>query len=148
MDAPEGTKQVDVFNTDDVTVGTCVKVGEGLGPEVDTLPVIECSKEHSHEIFATPVYFQEDVQPGQEVYPGLAELEAFAQRTCLPAFEGYVGISSFDSVYFISWLVPTLDSFNDEKEKDRRILCIAGRFDAGPITGSIKDAGAAASSST
>ena len=143
-DGPEGTTQGNVFSSTDVGVGTCLEVGEGLGAEVNSLPTIECGLEHSHEIFATPVYTEEDVRPGEEVYPGLGELEAFAQRECIPAFEDYVGIAVFDSVYFITWLLPTLDSWEDSDIVDRTALCVAGRFDAAPITGSIENQGAAA----
>jgi len=117
-DAPktEGVLEVDT--------GQCLLVDEALGAEVSKLPVIECDKPHSHEIFAT-------VENTTEVYPGLTALETFAERECYGDFEGFVGISPFDSSLFITWMVPSLDGWNDED--DRTVLCILGRKDGGQL---------------
>ncbi len=115
-------------------VGKCLKFKDGDGPNVTSLPVVDnCTVEHTHEIFATPDVDSEDFP----VYPGFKELEAVAQAACLAKFEGYVGVSPFESTLFYSWIVPSLESWNDEK--DRQIICVAGKADSGFLTESVKD---------
>jgi hypothetical protein len=69
----------------------CLQVTEELPDEVETLPVIDCSVAHTHEIFTTVPYTENDVYPGEEA------LGSFAQVECLSAFEPFVGGSPFDS---------------------------------------------------
>lgn len=114
-----------------VATGQCLLVDEALGAEVSKLPVVECTKPHSHEIFATV----EDAT--SDVYPGLTALETFAERECYGDFEGFVGISPFDSSLFITWIVPSLDGWN--VDDDRKVLCILGRQDGGQLESTAKD---------
>lgn len=110
-------------------VGTCLQFDEDAGELVQTLPVVDCETPHSHEIYAV-------VTHPAEVYPGFSELEEFAQRVCLAAFEPYVGTNPFDSALFHTWMVPTLDGWNDDRRPDREILCILGSHDNEPLVGS------------
>lgn len=114
----------------DVETGECLLVDSALGAEVSKLPVIDCDKPHTHEVFARVV------DTDSEVYPGLTALETFAERECYRDFEGFVGISPFDSALFITWIVPSLDGWNDED--DRTVLCILGRQDDGQLKTSAK----------
>lgn len=111
--------------------GTCLKVDNKLGAEVTKLPVIACDQPHTHEIYAVVHYTEKDV------YPGTAELETFAQRECLGAFEPYVGVSAFDSTLFFTWMVPSLEGWNG-KDKDRDVLCVLGAEDGRQLTTSMK----------
>ena len=111
--------------------GECLLVEDGLAAEVAKLPVIDCTKPHSHEIFATVK------DTTDEVFPGMAALEQFAETSCYGAFESYVGISPFDSSLFITWIVPSLGSWNDKD--DRSVLCVLGRKDGGQFERSAKD---------
>jgi len=113
-----------------VTERTCLLVEGPLDPEVSELPVIDCDRPHTHEIYDRVRDEEHDV------YPGFAELEQFAQLACYSSFEDYVGVNPFDSALFVSWLVPTLDSWNDQN--DREILCVAGRRDGGQLPGPIE----------
>lgn len=129
----DGTEDVKVVEIGKEQVGDCLLV-ESDESLVTSLPVIDCALEHSHEIFAVLEMTDDDFP----VYPGTDALEAVAERECLTEFEDYVGISPFDSQYFYSWLVPTLDSWT--RFTDRDVLCVAGNQDAAPLPpGSIKD---------
>jgi hypothetical protein len=110
----------------------CMQVTEALPPEVKELPIIDCAQPHTHEIFAT-------LQSTESVYPGVEALGSFAQVTCLSAFEDFVGISAFDSSLSYTWLVPSLQSWNDKD--DREVLCVLARRDASPLVGSMRGAG-------
>ena len=107
----------------------CMQVTEDLPPEVKTLPIIDCAQPHSHEIYAT-------VTSTESVYPGVDALGSFALVKCLSAFEDFVGISAFDSDLSYTWLVPSLNSWNDEK--DREVLCVLARRDGSPLVGTMK----------
>lgn len=110
--------------------GTCLKVDDKLGAEVTKLPVIACDQPHTHEIYAVVRYTEKDV------YPGTTELETFAQRECLGAFEPYVGISAFDSSLFFTWMVPSLEGWNSKDDRD--VLCVLGAQDGRQLAKSMK----------
>jgi len=124
-DDDDGTDPIDLG---DSAVGMCLLFADDVGAKVDELPEVDCSVEHTHEIFAV-------IEHPADVYPGFDALEEFAQTACLGSFEPYVGIGAFDSELFYSWLVPTLDGWNDDE--DREILCVLGRQDAALMTGSM-----------
>ena len=109
----------------------CMQVDEAFPPEVERLPIIDCTKPHSHEIYAT-------VKSEADVFPGVEALGDTAQVECLEAFEPFVGASPFDSVLSYTWLVPTLGSWNDED--DREILCVLMHRDGSPMVGTMRGA--------
>ena len=108
----------------------CMQVSENLPPEVEELPVISCDVPHTHEIYATVDY---DVK---DVYPGVDELSAFAEVECLSLFEEFVGRSQFDSRLSYTWLVPSLEGWNDEDH--REVLCVLAERAGGELTGSMR----------
>ena len=109
----------------------CLQVDENQEAEVKKLPVIDCAEPHSHEVFAT-------VESDEEVFPGIDALESFAEGKCLVAFEDFVGTSAFDSALSYTWLVPTLDSWTEQD--DREVLCVLMNRDRSPLVGSMEDA--------
>ena len=115
----------------EVGLDSCLFVTGDVKETVSALPVIDCDKPHTHQIFAT-------ADSKEDVYPGMAKLEQFAQTECYGKFEDYVGIGPFDSDLFITWIVPSLDGWNSSKN-DRTVLCVLGRDDSGQLTGSAKD---------
>jgi hypothetical protein len=123
-------KQQPVLDLGTGAEGTCLQVDNKLGAEVTKLPVIACDQPHTHEIYAVVHYTEKDV------YPGTAELETFAQRECLRAFEPYVGISAFDSTLFFTWMVPSLEGWNTKKDRD--VLCVLGAQDGRQLSKSMK----------
>jgi hypothetical protein len=130
-DDDNGAEQQPVLEVDENTGPTCLLVDEALPPEVEELPVVPCSRKHSHEIYATVIYDEKDV------YPGVEEFEAFAEVECLKQFETFVGISAFDSTLSFSWLVPSLASWNDEEDRD--VLCVLADGDRAQLTGTMKN---------
>lgn len=126
-DDAEGEPVIDLGQT---AVGTCLDFGDEIDDTVERLPAVPCEEQHTHEIFAV-------VDSSAETYPGFEALEGEAQAVCLGRFEDYVGISAFDSELFFSWLVPTLDSW--EREGDREIVCVAGEDNDAPLVGSVRD---------
>jgi hypothetical protein len=110
-------------------VGTCLDFGDQIDAEVTELPAVPCSEPHTHEIYAIVV-------SEAATYPGLEALEADAQAKCLGEFEDYVGVSAFDSELFFSWLVPTLNSW--DRENDRQIVCVIGEGNGAPLVGSVR----------
>lgn len=115
----------------DVEDATCLLVDAGIGAEVTELPVVDCAVEHTHEVFATVTDEVDDV------YPGMSALEAFAERECYARFEKYVGVNPFDSSLSITWIVPSLDGWNDEDDHD--VLCVLASREGVPLTGSARD---------
>ena len=108
----------------------CMLVTENLPPEVEELPVIACDVPHTHEIFSTIEYDEKDV------YPGVEELSAFAELQCLDEFEPFVGRSPFDSELSYTWLVPSLEGWNNED--DREVLCVLADRDGAELTTSMR----------
>lgn len=115
----------------EVEADTCLLVEATLGSSVTELPVVPCEVSHTHEIFAKVADTVDDV------YPGMSALVAFAEAECYTRFEDYVGISPFDSDLFVDWIVPSLDGWNDED--DREVLCVLGRRDGAPLTVPARD---------
>lgn len=122
----EGEAVVDLTES---AVGTCLDFGDQIDAEVTELPVVPCAEPHTHEIYA--IEFSEAA-----TYPGFEALEADAQAKCLGKFEDYVGVSAFDSDLFFSWLVPTLNSW--DREDDRQIVCVVGEGNDAPLVGSVR----------
>jgi hypothetical protein len=133
-------KGVSVIDLGKREPGTCINAPADLGPEVTKIPTVDCAENHTHEIFfSTPYVVEVDGETKvPDVFPGLEALDAFAQRACIGEFEGYVGVSAFDSKLTFSWLTPTLASWNG-KSKDRTVICVLGMFNGEPLTGSKQD---------
>lgn len=127
----DDTAERPVLDLGDDGPGTCLDVPDDLPAEVTKLPVIDCSLEHTHEIYAV-------VEHDADVFPGLEALETFAQQACVREFEPYVGVSAFDSSLSFSYLLPTLGSWNDQD--DQSVLCVLRNRDIAPLEGSMKDA--------
>jgi hypothetical protein len=117
-----------IIDVGQAAVGVCLDVASDVGAEITELPTVECTELHTHEIFAV-------VESAESVYPGFEALETEAQAACLAQFEPYVGVNAFDSELFYSWLVPTLNSW--EKEDDREIICVVGNGNGAPLIGSV-----------
>jgi hypothetical protein len=122
-----------VLDVEEQGPGTCLDVSDDLPAEVTKLPVIDCARPHTHEIYAVVDYEKGDV------FPGLDELETFAEQACIREFEPYVGTSAFDSSLSFSYLTPTLGSWNDQD--DHAVLCALHDGQAAPLTGSMKGSG-------
>ena len=129
-----GDEGAEVIDLTDSSIGTCLDFGDSIDAEITKLPVVPCGEPHSHEIYAVEIYVVENTATAS--YPGLEALEAEAQTRCLGAFEEYVGISAFDSELFFSWLVPTLNSW--DRDDDRQIVCVIGEGNGAPLVGTVR----------
>jgi len=115
----DGIDNTAVTEVTEDDVGRCLYFDEDTDDEIEELPfVIDCVGPRTHEVFSVVRV------GGEDVYPGFESLDQTALAECLGDFESYVGISPFDSTLFYSWLVPSLDSWN--REDDRDIICIVG----------------------
>ena len=131
-DGPPEPEPEDAVDATAEQIGECLRFDEAIDATVEELPYIACTEPHTHEIYAVKEY------PEGEVYPGFDSLEDDARLACLGAFDAYVGRSAFDSSLFYSWLVPTLDGWNDEDVKDRITLCVLGAGDGSMLAESMK----------
>jgi hypothetical protein len=131
-DGPPEPEPEDAVDATENDIGRCLRFSEAIDALVEKLPYINCTEPHTHEIYAVKKYEE------NKVYPGFNELEDEARLACLSAFEGYVGRSAFDSSLFYSWLVPTLDGWNDPDIEDRTTLCVLGMGDNSALTESVE----------
>lgn len=103
----------------DLSVGDCIDYEPGLfeddvaEPVEPFLQIVDCSGEHEEEVIALPVMPDGD-------FPGDAAVEREAQDACLAAFEPYVGAEYEDSIYDVTWFMPSQETW---QEGDRQILC-------------------------
>ena len=124
-----------VIDLSDSQIGTCLDFQDSndvKDGEVTALPVVPCGEPHTNEIYAIEL-------SEAATYPGFEALEADAQAKCLGSFEEYVGVSAFDSELFFSWLVPTLNSW--DRDDDRQIICLIGEGNGAPLVGTVYQIG-------
>jgi hypothetical protein len=131
-------ENVPVLDVDPADGPTCLDLPEDQGEEVEELPLVDCEQAHTHEIFAKLEYVPPDSTTGttSDLYPGKDAIERFAEGACLREFEPFVGISFFDSELYYSWIVPSLEGWNDEDDRD--VLCVISRFDGSTMEGSAR----------
>jgi hypothetical protein len=95
-----------------------LKVGDCLGAEVigevESVPVVPCSESHNSEIFHS-FDLVGDVFPGEEATSKLA------QEGCVAEFDAFIGLAFAESVWDITLLHPTEQSWNDVN--DRQVRC-------------------------
>ena len=101
------------------------------GGEVSSLPGVPCSDPHDNEVYAV-FDVSLDAFPGRERMTELAETRCTGRR-----FEDYVGVHYDDSVYLVTSLSPTDETWN--QLDDREITCIAVAPPGESLTGSIRD---------
>jgi hypothetical protein len=115
----------DVFT---LQVGDCMSDQAGATGEVTDVPVVPCEEPHDSEI-----YYAYTV-PDADAFPGTFQEHVDAQ--CLPQFQTFVGLPYEQSALELTWLEPTIESWN---EGDRELLCIVAD-PAGGVTGSLQGA--------
>lgn len=97
----------------DLEVGDCFTAS---GDEVETVTVVDCDESHVYEAFAI---FDHEAGDG-EPYPGDQELLEYADAACQSPFEDYVGIEYQSSIYWITSVTPSEETWSDG---DREIVC-------------------------
>ena len=122
---PDGETQ-DVFA---LGVGDCATDDTSLEGEVQEVTIIDCNQPHATEVFHS--YMLTDAS-----LPDEAGVQAIVEEQCLPAFETFVGIDYYSSMYEVTFLSPTADSWD---AGDRELLCLIVD-PAGDVTGSLAGA--------
>lgn len=93
-----------ILDADDLAVGDCLELPEAI--ESDRLAVVPCDDPHEAEVFATGAI---PIAGGS--YPSLDDLTAAIARTCVPAFEAYLGEPYETSRLDYDALFPTEDGW-------------------------------------
>jgi Septum formation len=120
--APPG-EETSVF---DLEVGDCFSVDSD---QFDTVLVVDCGQPHEYEAFHV---FDHAAGP-DEPYPGDDPLFEFADTECQPPFEEFVGHEYQTSIWYITSITPSEDTWADG---DREIVCTLNQQDENeePIT--------------
>lgn len=116
----------------DLEVGDCFSE---VGDAAESVVVTDCADSHLYEVFALLDH------PGgdSEAYPGSEEIGDFGDTECREPFTAYVGHDYETSVYWITTLTPSEETW---AEGDREIVCtLRLGEDAEPTTGSAEGAG-------
>ncbi|MDR0591844.1 MAG: hypothetical protein LBG60_01015 [Bifidobacteriaceae bacterium] len=127
-EAPRG-EQGEVVESAKADVFT-MKVGDCTGDldegEISESLLIPCGDAHYWEAYASTQMTGDD-------YPADAADQADAY--CLSEFEPFIGLSYEESVYEVTYLYPTQETW--DLVDDREILCLAGG-DTGDLVGTLK----------
>ncbi len=110
-----------------LAVGDCFDDPEVVNGRIHEITTTACDDPHDNEVYAVI-----DLADGE--FPGVGDLNAIADESCLGAFDAYVGEPYLESDYFASYLAPSEGSWEDG---DRTIACFL--FDQrGPKVGSVR----------
>lgn len=104
----------------ELLTGDCMSPPEEVQAGIEEVTAVPCAEPHTQEVFATIDY---ELPEDNDDFPGDDEIGAFAESACLDPFADYVGVDYIDSSLFLTYLVPTVRSWNEEG--DREIVCIA-----------------------
>jgi hypothetical protein len=123
----------EVTSVFDLETGDCFLAPEG--EQASEVSVVPCDATHIYEAFHV---FDHEAGP-DEPYPGDEELLNYADGQCRGPFEDYVGIDYDDSIYWITSVSPSEDTWADG---DREIVCaLKLGQDGEETTGSAEGAG-------
>ncbi len=117
-----GGEETSVF---DLEVGDCFSAG---GDPVATVTVIDCEDAHIYEVFAVFDHEADDDQ----TYPGADAILEYADARCQPLFEDYVRTDYQTSIYWITSVTPSEETWDDGD--DREIVCTLKLGEAGDET--------------
>jgi hypothetical protein len=124
--APAG-EETSVF---DIEAGDCFSVDESA--EIETVFVVDCESPHIYEAYEV---FDHEAGADAE-YPGDDEILEYADTECQVPFEEFVGIAYEDSIWFITSVTPSAETW---AEGDREIICTVALEDYSEVTGSAGD---------
>jgi hypothetical protein len=103
----------------DLEVGDCFSVESD---QLTSVTVVECAASHEYEAFAL---FDHPAGP-DEAYPGDAAIVEYADVECQPHFEAYVGHDYQTSIWYITSLTPSDQTWADG---DREVTCLLNQQD-------------------
>lgn len=126
-----GLRETSVF---DLEVGHCFSTDTD---EILAVGVVDCAETHHYEVFALLDHPAGDA----DAFPGDQPLLEYADTMCQPPFEEFVGHDYQTSIWYISALRPSEETW---AEGDREIVCALNQRDeAGDplaVTGSAEGA--------
>ena len=129
--ATDAGEETSVF---DLEVGDCFSAESD---QLDTVLVVDCAQPHEYEVF----HVFDHPAGADEPYPGDDTLLDFADTECQPPFEDFVGHDYQTSIWYITSVTPSEETWADG---DREIVCTLNQQDdnAEPIsvTGSAEGA--------
>jgi hypothetical protein len=126
-----GDDEGDAVSVFELEPGMCFPTLDEARAEVQELAPVDCGTEHTQEFMGTVTYPTEETG---DAFPGQDVLDAFAQGACAEQFESYVGVSYLDSELFLTYLLPSPRSWDQD---DRSISCFVTSAGA-PLEGSVK----------
>ena len=109
--ATSGGEETSVF---DLEVGDCF--GATTADQVDSVVVVDCEETHIYEVFA----LVDHEAGGDEAYPGDDAIGQYAADVCSGPFTDYVDHDYETSVYWITTVTPSAETWADG---DREIVC-------------------------
>ncbi len=119
---------VDVFS---LSVGDCFSTD--ATDEVGDVAGVPCDEPHDSEVYALVDY---DAGSDAE-WPGQDAIDEFSDSACVAEFEEFIGLSYDESIYYISYLQPTEESW---AQGDREVVCLVGAQE-GQVTGTLRGIG-------
>jgi Septum formation len=124
----------DQTNVLTINVGDCLNDATA-GSTVTSVPIVDCSKPHDSEAFASILMTEDN-------FPGVDAVEAQGSHECHDAFKGFVGVAVENSTSIkFTFYSPTSSSWDGG---DREILCLVYSVDENgkvkKTTGTLRDA--------
>lgn len=117
-DVPGGVDEPTDLSVFDLRPGDCLVRPEEPKAKLGIVNAVPCTDIHDLEVFDLVDYDDGDT------YPGESELGDFADGACVTRFAGYVGEDYLDSELFVTYLLPTLESWNADGDHDRTVVCL------------------------
>lgn len=99
---------------------------------IESMEGVPCTTPHDVEVYHA-------FNLGDGPYPGDASITESAGNGCMAAFEPFVGHEYETSIYDISYLYPSLDSWTELD--DREVLCLMDNYDGTKKIGSAQNTG-------
>ena len=115
--ASTGVEPTSVF---DLEVGDCFSVESD---ELTTVVVVACEESHEYEAFALLDHEAGEADP----YPGDEAMLEYGNTACQAPFQAYVGIEYESSVWYISSVLPSEETW---AAGDRELVCTVYQQDA------------------
>lgn len=132
---PTATGSGDETSVFDLEVGDCFSADSDV---LTTVTVVDCEQSHEYEAFALLDHEAADGDP----YPGDGPLLEYANTGCEPPFEAYVGRDYQTSIWYITSLYPSEETW---AEGDREVVCTLNQQDANrepiAVTGTAQGSG-------
>lgn len=113
-DATGAVMKAGTWSVFDLRKGDCLDPDPDAKGEVAKIGLVPCSQAHGQEVYAT-------VTHPADAFPGVATISQWADARCVSELQTTLHVRP-DEGYFVSYLLPSFDSWN--KRKDRTVTCV------------------------